>query len=364
MQDRNLESPIYTPSQRKYFLLIWSKIGRALATSRLAPNLFRILDIAYDFLYDDMSRDESSHTSAANLGAVDPSTTERQHLPLTHSHSPTRTPKLTPVVITPPFCSTTRFEVHNSASLGSLQASCPRSEQSGLNSASAPSLIASNPLSTELGIIFNQNTIASNVRNISALPVAGSHLGHESTCDAPQVGTPVGTKADLTLDEVSKYAATLLLENPRSIFLEHCPYIYGAWLSSLSMTTGCSPIQSIIASFDLVLSLARDKDKTYREISGCLPLRFGYVQLVGAIDDFNKEAEEAGRSCRKTYHMGTISINAYVEARTSIFHAQASKEKLRSELAVHATNARRMCDLTFKSPMMLSVYSVEAEAIA
>jgi hypothetical protein len=121
----------------------------------------------------------------------------------------------------------------------------------------------------------------------------------------------VATEADLELD-VSKYIAALIRGDPVSIFKDSCPYIYGAWLSWLIVTADCSPLQAVVAAFDAVVSLNTENAKIYREISGCLPLRFGYVQLVWAIDAFNKEAEEAGRSCRKTYHTATISIDAYV----------------------------------------------------
>jgi hypothetical protein len=170
---------------------------------------------------------------------------------------------------------------------------------------------------------------------------------------------PVATKGGLTLEEVNQNAATPLIEIPRASFIEFYPCIYGAWLSSLPITAGHEPVQSVIAAFDFVLPLARSANKSNREISSylLLPLRFGYFQLMQATDAFNGEARRAGRSCSKTHHIGAISIDAYLKAKGA-----TQSESLTSEQAVYATDARRMCDLTVNSPLMLSVYLAEAIA--
>jgi hypothetical protein len=141
----------------------------------------------------------------------------------------------------------------------------------------------------------------------------------------------VATETDLELD-VSKYIAALIRGDPVSIFKDSCPYIYGAWLSWLIVTADCSPLQAVVAAFDAVVSLNTENAKIYREISGCLPLRLVMFSWYGQLMPLIKKPKRPGG------HVGKLTI----------------RQQFQSML---------MCDLTVKSPMMLSVYSVEAETI-
>jgi hypothetical protein len=220
-----------------------------------------------------------------------------------------------------------------------------------------------------LASTFRQNHSSSESRLSSkatitpASAIAGIVSSHKSPSGAcprgglVSRGQAISSRCTLP-NEILRRVKALIDGNPVSFFLDYCPHIYGAWLSSLVSTADSDSLQCLIAAFDSVLSFFRDRERMCSEISGCMPLRFGYVQLVAAIDTFNTEAKNAGKRVRDCYSRAAIPIQAYLDAK-----GMSNDDRKRTELTTLVINARRFRDLAGLSPIMLSIYSMEADRI-
>ena len=209
----------------------------------------------------------------------------------------------------------------------------------------------------------NENKCSSKASLTPASASAGIVCGYKTPWSASPSGDFLFLGGDriggMTVNDLRRKRKALIDGDPVSFFLDYCPYIYGAWLSSLVSTTSSDSLQSLVAAFDSVLSFVRDRKRRCSEISGCLPLRFGYIQLVAAIDAFNAEAKNAGKQMQKCYNMANLPVKAYLEAKGMNPNDQGEQRKL-TTLAI---NARRFRELAALSPIMLSIYSMEAEEI-
>lgn len=154
---------------------------------------------------------------------------------------------------------------------------------------------------------------------------------------------------DALPNEILRRAKALIDGDPVSFFLEYRFPIYGSWVSSLAATAESDPLQRLIAAYDVVISCAKDRENMCSELSGTWPLRFGYVQLVAAVDAFCTESRDERKS-------GPIAVGAYLEAK-----GMADDGSMKANLQKLLVTARRFRTLAGVSPIMLSIYSVEAD---
>jgi hypothetical protein len=129
-----------------------------------------------------------------------------------------------------------------------------------------------------------------------------------------------------------------------------------AWVSSIQATTSDSIVEAIVAAFDEVHRLTKNKKSTR------LSLRFSFVLLIHTIDAL-KAATKERLHClaqrKPGYSNASLAIDIYLNAKTNASEGDLS----RVELSEYRRIGMRWSQIAGASPLQLSVYSDTAETI-
>lgn len=165
---------------------------------------------------------------------------------------------------------------------------------------------------------------------------------------------------DLRDIRLTNLARRLLGENPFNTFTENCDKTLGEWIPLLAKTTLPSDITSsdprIIAAFQAVDGVI------YGQGSDLLR-RLAYIQLSRlfvSLEAVIKSDRENWRLLRKPcYRDATVAIDIYMAAQPG--HSNTSD--LRRQLKERKRRARIWSELARPSPLIVLIYSREAEPI-
>jgi hypothetical protein len=164
-------------------------------------------------------------------------------------------------------------------------------------------------------------------------------------------------KKNLTSEEIGLVASGLVTDDSIPFFLNNYGPIRDIWQSFLSArATARSTRDSVVVAFDLLYGLLG--------VGGVgLLQRFAYVQLADAIDalvDAVSLEREAGRVHRERgYRSESVYIDVYLTAKGR----PVNDRKLRNELSGRKRIGVRWRQLTYPSPLLLALYSDDAESI-
>lgn len=162
---------------------------------------------------------------------------------------------------------------------------------------------------------------------------------------------------NLTLEEIGPFASGLLTDNYIPFFVNNYDLIYDIWIFFLSARAReRSAEDAVVAAFDVLYRLIDIRGTKFL-------LRFAYVQLADAIDTLvNAVSRER---CTSRIHQGpshsdeSLYIDVYLTAKGK----SLNDEKLRNELSVRKRIGVRLCQMAYPSPLLLAVYSDDAESI-
>jgi hypothetical protein len=162
-------------------------------------------------------------------------------------------------------------------------------------------------------------------------------------------------KKDLTPEEIGSVASGLITDESIPFFLNNYNHIYDVWVLFLSArTTAPSAVDAVVAAFDVLYRVIGVRDAR-------LLLRFAYVQLAEAIDFLVHAVsmEQGTGRVRPVCRDESVYIDVYLTAKGK----PLNDKKLRDELSGRKRIGVRLRQLMSVSPLLLAVYSDDAESI-
>ena len=161
-------------------------------------------------------------------------------------------------------------------------------------------------------------------------------------------------KKNLTPAEIGPVASSLITGDSIPFLINNFQFIFAVWMLFLtSKTLSRSADQAVIEAFDVLHELLTDKRDTR------FLLRFAYVQLAEAIDALVKAAKENRHAGHLYKRDESVYIDVYLTAKGN----PLKSPKLRNKLSEHKRMGRRWRQLTDPSPLLLFLYSDNAESV-
>lgn len=177
----------------------------------------------------------------------------------------------------------------------------------------------------------------------------------------------VRIRRNLSKTEICLVAPALIRHDTRTFFLENCRPLAEKWTEIDKETSvGGDPNRSVIASFDLVDTITRDRKdkKNIKHKEGlALALRFAYVQLIRAVDAC-KKAVALDRAAglihwEVGYSDASAPLDIYLKTKRGLLDIKRRRRQLKEDIRI----GRRLCVLTKSSPLLLCVYSDIADKV-
>ena len=205
-----------------------------------------------------------------------------------------------------------------------------------------------------VSLVLSRRSSSSPVLDSEA-PAPEGTLGTEVLTDRAAY-TRLGVRRDLTSSEISTAAELLLRDSAPAFVLSNSQSISAAWASSVQAVTSQGVVNSMVAAFDEVHRLNRESRGSH------LPLRYSYVQLTNAIDDFKEAASKdifVGIRRKKGYGNASLALDTYFHTKENA----PGEIPSRKELSEYRRISSRWSDLAGRRPIQLCICSEAAETI-
>lgn len=164
-------------------------------------------------------------------------------------------------------------------------------------------------------------------------------------------------KKNLTFEEIGPVASGLITDDSVPFFLNNRDPICDIWMFFLSArAAACSVEDAVVAAFEVLYCLIG--------VTGTgLLLRFAYVQLADAIDALVNTVSTERRAGHVHRRPGYRDESAYVDVYLAAKGKPLNDKKLRNELTGRKRIGVRLRQLIYPSPLLLAIYSEDAESI-
>jgi hypothetical protein len=162
-------------------------------------------------------------------------------------------------------------------------------------------------------------------------------------------------KKDLTPEEIGSVASGLITDESIPFFLNNYDYMCNVWVFFLSTrATTQSAADAIVVAFDVLYHIIGVGDAR-------LLLRFAYVQLAEAVDFLVNAVSMEQRAGR--VRPGCRDQSVYIDVYLTAKGKPLNNKKLRDELSGRKCIEMRFRQLMSVSPLLLAIYSDDAESI-
>jgi hypothetical protein len=162
-------------------------------------------------------------------------------------------------------------------------------------------------------------------------------------------------KKDLTPEELGPVASGLITDESIPFFLNNYNYMCDVWVFFLSARAKAqSAVDAVVTAFDVLYRVIDVRDAR-------LLLRFAYVHLAEAIDflgnaiSMERHTGRVRPSCRDK----SVYIDIYLTAKGKPLNDKKSRDELSGRKRIGV----RLRQLMSVSPLLLAVYSDDAESI-